>query len=58
MPKSKRVKFQQPIDTSHVNSPLQFQVKKDVEDSKKIKEKDVFVGVSKVNNKRSKTSKK
>jgi len=34
--------------------PLQFDVKKSVEDSKKIKPVDVFEGISKKNNKRKK----
>ena len=60
MTKSKRVKFQAPIDTSPVDAPLQFKVRKDVEASKKIKEADVFIAPSvvKKNNKRVKVNKK
>ena len=48
MPRSRKVKFVKPIDND--GSPdvaLQFDVKKDVEDSKKIKPTDVFDGSQK-----------
>tara|TARA_R110000772_G_scaffold25718_2_gene66826 strand:- start:2108 stop:2299 length:192 start_codon:yes stop_codon:yes gene_type:complete len=52
----RRVKFVKPIlDDGSPEIGLQFDVKKDVEDSKIIKPSDVFEGVSKTNNKRSKT---
>ena len=57
MPRSRKVKFVKPIDND--GSPdvaLQFDVKKYVEDSKKIKPTDVFENVAKkkVHNKRKK----
>jgi hypothetical protein len=58
MPNKRKVKFVKPIDNNgSPDVPLQFNVKKDVEDSKKIKPTDVFDGYTKKNDKRKKSSK-
>ena len=53
MAKKKKTKYIKPIyDDGSVDVPLQFNVKKSVEDSKKVKPKDVFEGYKAPNNKK------
>jgi hypothetical protein len=52
MPKKQKPKFIKPIDNNgSVDVPLQFNIKKSIEQSKKIKPQNVFEGYSKGNKK-------